>query len=119
MYGGNDGADDVGGFDGCLSGGGKVDRVFFGEVVFQGSGVVRVAAPEVDGVDVSDEGNGFDMTFCLFTGADDGEGLCIFAGEYSGSEGAGGGGTDGGDGGGVEHQQGCAMCGFEEDDDAL
>jgi len=133
LGGGSDGADDGGGFcggpgggggglcgfDGGPGGGGEEDGIAVGEARFEGFGMFRVPAPQVNRVDVADPGDGFDMAFCLFAGTDDGECRCVFAGEQSGGHGAGGGGANGGDGGGVEQQQGLAVGGFEEDNDAL
>ena len=123
MGGGGGGAYDVRGFYGGFGGVGDVDggqiRVAGGEAGLQGFCVVWVAAPEADAVYIPDEGDGFDVAFGLFAGAEDGEGMGVGSGEGFCGGCAGGGGADGGQFGGVEDDEGLAVGGFEEDDDAL
>jgi hypothetical protein len=116
---GCNGADNVCRFDGGLWGGRDVDRVSGCEPVAEGCGMSGVSAPAVNGVDWADQGDGLDMTYRLFAGADDGESGRVFPGEYLGGQGACRGGSDGGNCGGVEQEQRSAVGGFKKDDDAL
>lgn len=115
-----DGADDIGAFGGLLWGVGCSYLLFFC-IDFLGEffGVAFVAAPDTDVLYGTDEGDRFEMSCCLFAGAEDGEGGGFLCGEEVGGDGADGGGADRGDLFGVEEHERGAVVAIEEDDDAL
>jgi hypothetical protein len=82
-------------------------------------GALRRAAPDDDGCERADFGDGASVGGRLLAGAEDGEVFGVLTSERVGGDGAGGCGTDGGDLTGVDDADGSAGIELEEDDDAL